>query len=63
MISLSADPVIKLPEERRVKMARLGLPSMKGSGGVGVRVLKLRTYESKDVALKGLFRLSCYKSS
>lgn len=44
-------------------MARLGLLSMKGNGGVGVRVLKLRMYEGKDVALKGLFRLSCYKSS
>lgn len=44
-------------------MARLGLLSMKGEWGVGVRVLKLRMYESKDVALKGLFRLSCYKSS
>lgn len=35
MISLSADPVIKLPEERRVKMARLGLLSMKGGGSEG----------------------------
>ena len=36
VISLSADPVIKLPEERRVKMARLGPLSLKGRvGGEG----------------------------
>lgn len=44
-------------------MARLGPLSVKGSGGVAVRVLEPRMYERKDVALKGLFSLSGYKSS
>lgn len=39
-------------------MARLGRVSMKGKGGCRVRVLELWMYESKDVQMKALLRLS-----
>lgn len=64
VISLSTDPVIKLPQKRGGggQRGEFGWPvrrrvSMKGKGGCRVRVLKLWMYERKDVQMKALFTL------